>query len=364
MGWKKLGAGTYNTAYISADAQHVFKVSKSKAATDLPDRSVRLWNAINPHLPAEVMTDPKLGEGWRCPYVQGRQANDKEMPNALIDIFNKTGRIIVDATATKNFITTQDGRVVCIDIGMALQMEKREDACFDAAARRKSVVSLDTWINLEHGYNTQFFKQNAAVYPNTINMTKALLFIKSYRPDVFDVDFLKKNTSLVKTLAKAYDNPSDINFMISAGAKLNKVAVRHGTNLLMKERPLDLDNIKESCVRQLEQYIQSRGTVKEDKEFKHSIRTYFLRKTDTVTHKVTQSQAAIEKIKQAQSLDEIDHIIKDSQKDTRLMQSGFLFSSNIASRLGSCLLIVETAKKSGLNFDKAPTAQVENKLQC
>jgi hypothetical protein len=91
--------------------------------TDLPERSVRLWNEINPDLePEATLISTEMGDGWACPFIKGVQASDHEMSVALIDIFNRTGRIVVDATAPENFIKTPSGKVVCIDIGMALQI--------------------------------------------------------------------------------------------------------------------------------------------------------------------------------------------------------------------------------------------------
>lgn len=87
--WEFLGSGSYNRAYINRGTNTVFNTQSESvaAATDSPERSVRLWNEINPHLrpKAEVMTI--MGEkGWTCPFVEGTQATDKEMRLALVDI--------------------------------------------------------------------------------------------------------------------------------------------------------------------------------------------------------------------------------------------------------------------------------------
>ena len=205
VNWELLGEGSFNRAYKSIDGKEVLKIQKTTDATDTPERSVRLWNVINAHVPPPARLEAsELGMGWVCPFIKGKQASDKEMACALVEIFNNTGRIIVDATAPKNFIRTPTGEIVCVDVGMALQFEQREDSAF-AAVRRKSFVSLKMWdSHLRTRYN-DFFKECEVTNPETVNTVKALVFIKDNRPDMQDVSFLKDNQALVKKIAKAYD---------------------------------------------------------------------------------------------------------------------------------------------------------------
>ena len=202
--WVFLGAGSYNKAYRSRDGEEVLKIQKTSDATDAPERSVRLWNAINAHIPPPArLANTEFGSGWVCPFVQGVQASDKEMATALIDIFNNTGRVVVDATAAKNFIRTPTGQVLCVDVGMMLQLERRNDPGF-APLRRQSIVSLNMWRDTKSNYEP-FLKTCAFTNPDTVNTVKALVFIKDNRPDIYDVNFLKTNPELVRKLAQAYD---------------------------------------------------------------------------------------------------------------------------------------------------------------
>ena len=203
--WIFLGAGSYNRAYKSKDGREVLKIQKSAVdATDTPERSVRLWNAINAHVPPPARLEvSELGSGWVCPFIEGEQASDTEMAEALIDIYNRTGRIVVDATAVKNFVRTPTGQVLCVDVGMAMQLERREERGLQMV-RRKSVVSLNAWSRLSDAFNP-FFAQCAYSNPETVNVVKALLFIKYNRPDMYDVSFLKTKPELVNKLAGAYD---------------------------------------------------------------------------------------------------------------------------------------------------------------
>lgn len=208
--WVFLGKGSYNVAYKSIDGTEVLKIQRGKTKTDSPERSVRLWNAINAHLPPPArLQTTALGKGWVCPFITGVQAPDRDMADALIDIFNRTGRIVVDATAAKNFVKAPDGTVLCVDIGQALQFEEREERHFSEVVRRKSIVSLDSWSSTRDTY-TPFFRECERIYPQSVSVVKALVFIKENRPDILDVTFLKINPTLVAKLAQAYDERNGI----------------------------------------------------------------------------------------------------------------------------------------------------------
>lgn len=175
--------------------------------TDLPLRSVRLWNLINHDLqPKAEVVDVIDKEGrkhtvWACPFVTGRQASDKEMSRALIDVFNSTGRIVLDAMSPKNFVTTAEGKVICIDIGMALNMERRLE-------RKPSMVSLDTLGDAGLMRNYRSYYHDPSIVRNyslAVATVKSLRFLKEHRPDIYDIEFLKDNGRLLNICAKAYD---------------------------------------------------------------------------------------------------------------------------------------------------------------
>ncbi len=158
--WSYIGRGTYNDVYINQDRTMVLKIKKTHSfgqlpATDLPERSVRLWNEFNgdkfqgrkAELHSTEIDDPTHNRqgryhGWVCPYVEGRQASDEEISNALIEIFNKTGRIVVDAPSPKNFITTPSGEVVCVDIGYALQAQLQEEREITGNSIRRECLKM------------------------------------------------------------------------------------------------------------------------------------------------------------------------------------------------------------------------------
>ena len=203
--WNLMAQGAYNSVYLSEDGKWVLKIQKYKSdETDAPQRSIRLWKAINPQLPAYLVDTP-VGGGWVCPYIKGSTPTDEDISRALITIYNRTGRIIVDATAHKNFIKMDDDEVVCIDVGMALNFENREETFFHEPIRRKSIISLSAWNELSTEY-IGFFQTEEARQPISIQTVKALIFIKRNRPNTTNLDFLKGEFMLISKLANAYEN--------------------------------------------------------------------------------------------------------------------------------------------------------------
>ncbi|RAP34657.1 hypothetical protein B1207_15385 [Legionella quinlivanii] len=223
MPWKKLGEGAFNTAYVNDEETLVFKKPQSAGqATDTPERAVRIWNEINSHIKpaAEVHKLEPLGRGWTCPYIKGRQATDREISTAVIDIFNRTGRIIIDA-APFNFITTAEGQTVCIDVGMALLLEKEEeDKVSSKGKRRNSIISSETWEQQGARFNHWLSGLRKKI-PESMDTVKALLFMKEKRPDMFDASFLKANPTVAKILADGYNSERDLRFGLEPNSELD-----------------------------------------------------------------------------------------------------------------------------------------------
>lgn len=260
MKWTRIGKGSYNIAYRNEDSTLVFKAAQDDSPSDLPERSVRLWNLINPHLypPAKVSRqkiDGKWVRGWTCPYVIGVQASDKEMRSALLDIFNRTGRIVADAVAENNFLKTPSGDIVCIDIGHALEMEQRETVALVGLQRKPSFTSLDTWVDLyDTPKGSAWLNKNQKIFPKTIRTIKALLFIKQHRADITNVDFLKKSPKTIKLLAIAYN-------------KNKGPMLKQALDILEIKCSPDLENSKQKCREVLWGFLSPKGNLVNNEHF-------------------------------------------------------------------------------------------------
>jgi len=205
--WTPLASGKYNHVYTNREGSLVMKIQRfQNTLTDAPERSVRLWNLINPNiLPKAHVAYDKHGSavGWVCPFIVGKQASDEEIAIGIIDVFNRTGRIIVDGTSKNNFLKTPAGDIVCIDVGMALEFQPRLHP--PRLSRQISDISVNTWDTYQAGYQTFF--QDSIVYGLTksIQTVKALIFIQENRPHIRQADFLKLNPWYLNQIAFGYD---------------------------------------------------------------------------------------------------------------------------------------------------------------
>jgi hypothetical protein len=400
--WEKLdvlGAGSYNFAIRSTEGHAVLKIQKfdltfsektgakhdekHRPQTDTAERSVRLWNLINKGLepPAFILSLDNLGiiaetkadgtkvmlqgVGWVCPYVEGVQAFDEEIQGKLLEIFNRTGRIITDATAKKNFIRTPDGTIVCIDIGMALEMEQREEVFLaeEGRARSNSFVSLEAWKDLQHDFTTFFSDSEKAGYPRTVDSIKALLFIKEHRPDIYNMDFLKTSHSgLIQSLAKAYDayDPQKTSDMLeefdwATQGKRNELKAygfdAHGA--LLNAQPVTFESTKASCIHVLTRYIESHGTVIDKKgEFQPTRITQWLRDDLAAAKKTDQAKILIGKLEKAESLDELEACIETAVTPQKEKPGPF-------PALGMCHVITDVARQiPDLELGLGPTVAI------
>lgn len=267
LGLQELGAGSYNTAYRSGNSQGdlVFKLIKNKEdKTDLPERSVRVWNQVNPGLqpPARLATcivpvRDKQGKirrvaskGWICPFVQGVQASDKEIHGKLLDVFNTTGRIVTDAIAPKNFVKTPTGDIVCVDIGLALELDKREKTLLVGLSRKPSLTSFETWKS-DWTMHVKWLSDWQKTYPQTVTTVKALLFIKINRPDITNTDFLKQSPQSITELAAAYDE------VCKKQQEQSKIDTAMAT--LEQVQSSEPEIIKDECRKILKEYLMYYG---------------------------------------------------------------------------------------------------------
>ncbi len=206
--WTFFSYGAYNVAYHNQGKSLVGKVRRFEDdLTDLPKRSIRIWNQLNAQLkPKAQETQIKGQSAWMCPYVQGRQATDAEIAQALLDIYLQTGRIVLDAIAHRNFLTNSQGQVFCIDVGLALRLN-HQTLKSPPNGRRPSLVSTHKW-QKDKTELIQFLAKNKAKHPLSVGMIQALLFLQLEGPETFDAHMLKKYPSLVHQLTLAFRMPN------------------------------------------------------------------------------------------------------------------------------------------------------------
>ena len=329
--WYFLGEGSYNKAFRSDDGKEVLKIPKMGHATDTPERSVRLWNEINPHIfpPARLVTVDGH-QGWVCPYIEGVQSTDEEISAALIKIFNNSGRIVVDAISKENFITTPEGQVVCVDIGLALQIDARESDRFNT--RQQSITSLEFWKNEHHKYLPLFDKYSTR-YQKTIATIKALLFIKSNRPDIDNVNFLTEHPKLASGLATAY-----VQQMAISPIQKPPPIVAVSLGILNEKKPITHSNLRDSCVRKLKRYINSRGSLDKEGNFVPSTTTCVFRDIALTAEKVGAAMHLLKKITHAGSIEEMQLAISLAQAQEDTKPEG-QHTHHMKTILGQCALI-------------------------
>lgn len=346
MLWTSFGEGQYNKVFRNEDHSLILKIQKKDNIADTPERSVRLWNEINPHLspPAKIIQSIH-GRGWVCPYVPGCAASDHEIMLGLLDIFKRTGRIVVDATSTNNFIVTNDGTLVCVDIAMAIQLEQREEAYLsNSKAKRVSSDSIMTWDDKYLAYGP-FFSNHRTEKPKAISTIKALLFIRIYRPDIYDADFLKDDPTLRKNLAAAYDIHIRENKEVFGPQQRMPSSIRIAEALddLLSIRAVTLENIKDSCINELHRYINSRGSLDINQEFQSSWVTRLFRDPVLTLRKTNDALRLINVLKQTDSLKKLQNLLAVIPGETSLFSSRF--SSGYESSVSKCREIAATAEE-------------------
>lgn len=230
MNWEYFGSGAYNHVYCNEEKTLIFKVQQSdlkgvEQLLDTPERSIRLWNEINYHLEPKAAaiesTVPEsyhkkdryripggLHVGWSVPFVNGENSSNNEICSAIIDIYNRTGRAILDAIVPGNFKTLNNGQVVCVDIGMALRLQKEQD---ERGVENTSFASIFAWDSAFKEIYLPWFNEESkqSQNKNVIITTKALVVMQQLFPYYVNVDFLRdpQYEDLKTALANELDKP-------------------------------------------------------------------------------------------------------------------------------------------------------------
>lgn len=201
--WTLLGEGEYNKAYTNQDRTLVFKRSKHDfEGLTVPDREVRIWNEINDHIETPAYTHKR---GWIAPYIHGFNSTIPQITHAVIDIYNRTGRIILDAFVQGNFKTTPQGDVICVDVDYALLPDREQAHSGNGHQRRRSIASLDVIDTIHRIIRKMVKDYRHPKAASVLNIQKALFYIAFNFPSVTDVSCLKHHPELVNQLSEGFD---------------------------------------------------------------------------------------------------------------------------------------------------------------
>jgi hypothetical protein len=373
MHWSLLGRGSCNKVYHNQDEvfKHQIKLdfdtSPSQAKTiwslDAVERSLRIWGEINPEMHAQSQTIYFEGEemqGWTCPYIKGTFASDKDISQTLIDIFNRSGRVVIDA-ANDNFITDDKKKTTCIDIGVAFKLGTEK---VGSTTRKKSQASFDAWELFKKSYNTDVFPLSSIVHPKTVKTIKSLLFIMLNFPEMTQLNFLKTNPVLIEDCAQAYDRDKDdkeeeeakIEYTLDEESEepIGKPVMLE-TKSDVTKKSLQFNPLKQNCIAEIKKYITLRES--------SSSLTKFFQKTSLTALKVKEATNLIDLIGQAKSFVELDNIFirirLTSQMPNNTLFAGSWFTSEFAKSIGKCKMLTDKFRKNpDIQADKSSDASL------
>jgi ankyrin repeat protein len=148
--WLLLGSGTYNQVQVSEDEFMIdgycgkwvrkVRVHKVNEPLSVPARGARKWNLLNPDYPAF-----ELDDCWIAPYLGDTAPTDEQIAVKLLDIYKRTGEIIVDGCGLDNF-RVYKGEVFCIDVDLSLR--RNSDATLDYLSNKQDVHHLNDFLNI------------------------------------------------------------------------------------------------------------------------------------------------------------------------------------------------------------------------
>jgi hypothetical protein len=323
LGWHYLAEGSFNYAYRSQCKNFVLKVPKIKyPVTEDAERSLRIFQEIHPEYQEQTqLFSHNSHKGWILPYIYGREANDKEISKKLVEIFQKTDRVVIDAPVRNNFICTYDGKVVCIDVGFAFRF-------YPTLRHTPSQTSLEQWALLKDEYNHSFFQRYhfTSNFPQTLATIKSLIFLQQCLSEFDDIAFLHEYPDTARYLAYHYDLCSQINiFLIKK--EIDEI-IYHS-----------MDKLKNRCITALMDYIKSRCY--ENEVFKNyqknpyeiaprlqlSWMSYLFRNHELTFRKIQLAQSHIKNLSICQSYGQVRFVINqfsdpEPHSNSRVLPSG------------------------------------------
>ena len=327
MDWNFLGKGNYNVAFFNRERTTVLKIQHTlddqDSKIDAPSRSIRLWNEINSQLTPQAKiykhhfkdqwfqgAKIEVDIGWTCPFISGREATLNEIKDALVEIYNRTGRVVLDAIVPGNFKRTAQGKVICIDIGMSFRIQKFEDSDL-----RKSLVSQSSWSDFaknEYRPCLNLYELDIKFRP-IVTRVMVVFVLQMQFPMIENVDFLNDSDNQGLESALAYE-------LCHKGTLIKNVNEMGKLNTIKHEVLCELDshssyvflpfNWKIFAVDKMTDYISSRGALTLENSFELSYRTLFFRDQTLTKEKISLARTLVIEIEASNNVTETIDIIK------------------------------------------------------
>ena len=318
--WIEISEGKHQTARLNLSHTRLFRYPKKPDdSTNQPHRLARIWNEMHPDSSFEafVHNDVELALGWVSPFIPGRESTDKEISDEVLNIYQSSGRIVVNAPALNAFTTGLNGKTKCVDVSMALKLGNH----LFRSASYESLISAGEMNTIKC---PSFWMQHMAQKINTIYTIKALLFIQKYRPDIWDMSFLKIYPSLLERLANAYDLESSVNVAL---------------NLLTECKPINFDHLKTQISSKITLYIQNRGEIHAQSFIPNRVSRWF-RDPETTELRINQAVHLKDKIERAPNFETMRRQITKTKDSIHHSHSSIFFKSNLETHLDECLNMI------------------------
>jgi hypothetical protein len=341
--WEYLGSGQFNDVYVDSDRKALFKVQKPEQEQDHPGMDVldetnlciRVWNEVNSHLKPRAFAvsygiKGEVMSGWRVPFIEPavEPVTDEEIAQLLVETFNRTGQIIIDAVAPGSVIKNKaTGRLVCVNIDQTVQFSKREEGLIsdfcDRGGEPDCEGACKTLSESQQEYQQILDSCTTSEdsYPQATKVLKSLLFIKENRTDIVKATFLLESPVSDTTIASGLGKRDTDEAHQTAMMELQDLV------------PLDFEQLKQSSITHLQRYINSRGTCT-DSLFEPNPITKFFRDARLTKQKVLSAAALITAIESSSSIAEINELIKERLRNNSLTKG--TFTSGFEKALYAC----------------------------
>jgi hypothetical protein len=193
--WTYLGEGTYNYAYKNQKGYVLKKAKNNLQPMDIPERSVRVYNELNPTVPQAFLKDGH----WQSIFIGQKLIDPDIKAKFALQTYRDTGRIILDVYCKDNVLYSEEYKTpVCIDPGNAVKRQSITSETFWYAQSEKALATRKVYREHMLGCIDAYHHRKEPNQSRPILMTLALIFIDYRITPVRDVtifleDYCYKN---------------------------------------------------------------------------------------------------------------------------------------------------------------------------